>query len=62
MTKQEINEPLIRLKSLLDEIFDKEPTDEELVEVFGEDVCEEYVDIYADIHNLYGSLNNLKTE
>ena len=62
MTKNEINEPLIKLKALLDEIFDKEPTDEELVEVFGEDVCEEYVDIYADIHNLYGSLNNLKTE
>lgn len=62
MTKKEINEPLIKLKALLDEIFDKEPTDEELVEVFGEDVCEEYVDIYADIHNLYGSLNNLKTE
>ena len=62
MTKKEINEPLIKLKALLDEIFDKEPTDEELVEVFGDDVCEEYVDIYADIHNLYGSLNNLKTE
>ena len=62
MTKKEINEPLIKLKALLDEIFDKEPTDEELVEVFGEDVCEEYVDIYADIHNLYGSLNILKTE
>lgn len=62
MTKKEINEPLIKLKALLDEIFDKEPTDEELVEVFGEDICEEYVDIYADIHNLYGSLNNLKTE
>jgi hypothetical protein len=62
MTKKEINEPLIRLKALLDEIFDKEPTDEELVNAFGEDVCEEYVDIYADIHNLYGSLNNLKTE
>lgn len=62
MTKREINKPLIELKALLDEIFDNEPTDEKLVEIMGEDACENYIDVYADVHNLYGSLQNIQLD